>query len=460
LLQLTRVELEQFVTSQLAENPTLEEGGYETDESDQKSEKTAEDVMAADLSEVNSGLDQIDPKQQKEVDWESLARQKEISSSSNQQTATRKNHSDEAPNYENYVSKEKSLSEHLTDQLSELSFSDEEKAIAEEIIGNINEKGYWDATLEGVAGRLSVTQEAVDDILDTIQRLDPPGVAARDLKECLLNQLRAHGLKNGIVERIIDSQMKELETRNYNQIAKNLNLTLDQVIENVAIIAELDPIPARQFGSGASQYIVPDVYVFKLADEWVTSLNEEGLPRLRVSDFYKEMADSKLGGDDKEYVQDKLKSASWLIKSIQQRQRTIFRVTESIVKRQIDFFEKGIQHLLPMVLKDIAADIEMHESTVSRITNGKYVHTPRGIFELKYFFNSPVSKSDGTDMASESVKSMIKDIVGKEDVKKPLSDQKIVNLLEEKGIELARRTVAKYREQLGILPSSKRKKYF
>jgi RNA polymerase sigma-54 factor len=172
------------------------------------------------------------------------------------------------------------------------------------------------------------------------------------------------------------------------------------------------------------------------------------------------MADSKLGGDDKEYVQDKLKSASWLIKSIQQRQRTIFRVTESIVKRQIDFFEKGIQHLLPMVLKDIAADIEMHESTVSRITNGKYVHTPRGIFELKYFFNSPVSKSDGTDMASESVKSMIKDIVGKEDVKKPFSDQKIVNLLEEKGVELARRTVAKYREQLGILPSSKRKKYF
>lgn len=460
LLQLTRVELEQFVTSQLAENPTLEETGFEGEDSEHKSEKTAEDVMAADLSGVNSGLDQIDPKQQKEVDWESLARQKEISTSSNQQTASRKNSSEEAPNYENYVSKEKSLSEHLHDQLTELNLSPEEKAIAEEIIGNINEKGYWDATLEGVAERLETSTDAVDDILDTIQRLDPPGIAARDLKECLLNQLRAHGLKNGIVEQIVETQMKELETRNYNQIVKSLGLTLDQVIENVATIAELDPIPARQFGSGASQYIVPDVYVFKLGEEWVTSLNEEGLPRLRVSDFYKEMADSKLKGDDKEYVQDKLKSASWLIKSIQQRQRTIFRVTESIVKRQLDFFEKGVQHLLPMVLKDIAADIEMHESTVSRITNGKYVHTPRGIFELKYFFNSPVSRSDGTDMASESVKSMIKDLVAGEDVKKPFSDQKIVNLLEEKGVKLARRTVAKYREQLGILPSSKRKKYF
>ena len=181
---------------------------------------------------------------------------------------------------------------------------------------------------------------------------------------------------------------------------------------------------------------------------------------MRVSDFYQEMVSGQLEKDDKEYVQDKIKSASWLIKSIQQRQRTIFKVTESIVKRQLDFFEKGIQFLHPMVLKDIAADIEMHESTVSRITNGKYVHTPRGIFELKYFFNSPVSRSDGTDMASESVKSMIKDLVQKEDIKKPLSDQKIVNMLEEKGVKLARRTVAKYREQLGILPSSKRKKYF
>ena len=317
-----------------------------------------------------------------------------------------------------------------------------------------------DATIDGIAARLNVKPDEVDDILDTIQRLDPPGVAARDLKECLMIQLRTHGLKNGVVEKIVESQMKELETRNYNQIAKSLTLSLNEVIENVATIAELDPIPARQFGTNAAQYIVPDVYVFKLGEEWVTSLNEEGLPRLRVSDFYQEMVSGQLEKDDKEYVQDKIKSASWLIKSIQQRQRTIFKVTESIVKRQLDFFEKGIQFLHPMVLKDIAADIEMHESTVSRITNGKYVHTPRGIFELKYFFNSPVSRSDGTDMASESVKSMIKDLVQKEDIKKPLSDQKIVNMLEEKGVKLARRTVAKYREQLGILPSSKRKKYF
>lgn len=460
LLQLTRIELEQFVSNQLAENPTLEEGQLESEEQLGKAERTAEDVMASDLSEVPSGLDKVEGDQAKEVDWESLARQKEINKQSNQQTATRKNGSDDAPNYENYLSKELSLSDHLNDQLSELDLTDAEKRIAEEIVGNINEKGYLDATLEGISSRLNVSFEEVDDMLDTIQRLDPPGIAARDLKECLMNQLRTHGMKNGLVEKIVESEMKELETRNYNQIAKNLKITLDEVIQNVGLIAELDPIPARQYGTGASQYIVPDVYVFKLGDEWVTSLNEEGLPRLRVSDFYKEMAGTNLPEKDKEYVQERIKSASWLIKSIQQRQRTIFKVTESIAKRQVDFFEKGVKHLKPMVLKDVAADIEMHESTVSRITNGKYVHTPRGIFELKYFFNSPVMRSDGSDMASESVKSIIKDLVGQEDIKKPFSDQKIVSLLEDKGVKLARRTVAKYREQLGILPSSKRKKYF
>lgn len=460
LLQLSRLDLEQFVSNQLAENPTLEEVAETAEESAVTKERTTEEVMAADLSGADTGLDSVDGQGNKEVDWEALARLKEITKQSNQQTASRKNSSDEPSNYENYVSKETSLSDHLFSQLADLNLSEEEKKIAEEVIGNINEKGYLETSLENMADRLGTTPEAVDDILDTVQRLDPPGVAARDLKECLQIQLRTHGLKNGVVEIIVDTQMKELETRNYNQIAKNLKISVEQVIEHVALIAELDPIPARQFGQGASQYIVPDVYVFKLGDEWIVSMNEEGLPRLKVNEYYQDVISGQLKGNDKEYMQDKLRSASWLIKSIQQRQQTIFKVTRSIVKRQRDFFDKGVRFLKPMILKDIAEEIEVHESTVSRVTNGKYVHTPRGIFELKYFFNSPVMKSDGSDMASELVKSIIKEIVSEEDTKKPLSDQKIVSILEEKGVKLARRTVAKYREQLGILPSSKRKKYF
>jgi RNA polymerase sigma-54 factor len=268
-------------------------------------------------------------------------------------------------------------------------------------------------------------------------------------------------LKNGIVENIVENHLKELENRNFAAIAKAMRISLEDVLSNVHIIADLEPIPGRQFGAIEAQYITPDVYVFKLGEEWAVNLNEEGLPRLRVSDFYSNMvSDKKPKGDEKNYVSEKMKAAEWLIKSIRQRQRTIYRVTESIVKRQREFFDNGVEYLKPMILKDVAEDISMHESTISRVTNNKFVHTPRGVFELKYFFNSSVTRSDGQDMASESVKRMISDLVKAEDVKRPLSDQRIVEILEEKGIQLARRTVAKYREQLHILPSSKRKKYF
>jgi RNA polymerase sigma-54 factor len=277
-----------------------------------------------------------------------------------------------------------------------------------------------------------------------------------------LIQLRADKLRNGIVEQIVEDHLHDLETRNYQVISKALKISMEKVIENVAIIAELEPVPGRKFGGENAQYIIPDVYVFKLGNEWVVSLNEEGLPQLKLSDFYRDMLTTKEAkGNDKNYLQEKMKSAQWLIKSIQQRQRTIFKCTESIVARQKDFFEHGVEHLKPMILKDIAEDIGMHESTISRVTSNKYVHTPRGIFELKYFFNSSVARSDGGDsVASESVKRMISDIVKGEDPRQPLSDQTIVEMLEKKGIQLARRTVAKYREQLNILPSSKRKKYF
>ncbi len=249
--------------------------------------------------------------------------------------------------------------------------------------------------------------------------------------------------------------------RNFPAIAKVCKLSLDQVYEHVQIIADLEPIPGRQFGGENPQYVVPDVYVFTVGGQWKVSLNEDGLPRLQVSHFYSNMLGEKsTSSGDKNYLQDKLKSANWLIKSIEQRQKTILKVTESIVLKQKDFFDKGPQFLKPMVLKDIAEDLSLHESTISRVTSNKYMHSPRGIFELKYFFNTSVATDSGDNVASESVKKMIEDLVKVEDPKKPLSDQKIAELLNKKGIHLARRTVAKYREQLNILPSSHRKKMF
>ncbi|MCX6119768.1 MAG: RNA polymerase factor sigma-54, partial [Proteobacteria bacterium] len=263
----------------------------------------------------------------------------------------------------------------------------------------------------------------------------------------------------------ITKYMHELENRNYSAIAKALKIPLEKVFENVAVIAGLEPIPGRQFSADATQYIIPDVYVFKMGGEWVVSMNEDGLPRLKISPFYKKMLKEKdlaLQGktNDKEYLKDKIKTADWLIKSLQQRQSTIFRVTEKIVERQKDFFEYGVQYLRPMILRDIADTLELHESTISRVTTHKYVHTPRGVFELKYFFNSGVNAGEGGDVANEAVKNKLSEMVKSEDPKKPYSDQQLVEMLEKENIHLARRTVAKYREQLNILPSSKRKNPF
>lgn len=457
LLQLSRIELEMFVSQQLAENPILEENqvDFVDEKAESQVEKTSEDFMADRMNEANKIVDKVDEAGSSEVDWESLSRLKESGQSSKSSLKD-----ENQVNYENMLSQNESLSEFLMNQIGELDFTDEEKAVAALIVGNISEKGYFDSDLAQLCKDEQLEYDMADGILDTIQRLNPVGVGARDLKECLLIQLRERSLKNGIVEKIVAENMKELETRNYQAIAKAQGISLDEVYKQVVIIADLEPVPARDFGGLPTQVVIPDVYVFKLSGKWTVSLNEDGLPKVRINEYYKDLASQKGSEDDKEYIHEKVKSANWLIKSIQQRQRTIFKVTESIVERQIDFFDKGVEHLKPMVLKDIAEDVSMHESTISRVTNHKYVHTPRGIFELKYFFNSSVSSAVGDDLSSESVKVMIKAAIGGEDPKKPLSDQKIVAILEEKGVKLARRTVAKYREQLGILPSSKRKKYF
>lgn len=464
LLQLSRMELQDFIQDQLAENPVLEEGLGESQEEQRETEKNREtsesEIIAEHMNSATDIVDRVgDANEKPEIDWEQYSKAKESEGPIPSSMVRRGD--EDTPNYENMVTRSATFQEHLYEQIGELDLDDREKSIAKLIIGNIDDRGYLKVSLNELCEEEGYSIDELEDILDTVQRFDPAGVGARDLKECLLIQIRSQRLKNGIVENIVEHHLIDLETRNYNAIAKALKQPLDVVIENVQIISLLEPVPGRQYGRDETQYIIPDVYVFQLGGEWIVGMNEDGIPRLTLSETYKEMADDKKAkGDDKDYLVDKIKSAQWLIKSIQQRQKTIFRVMESIVKRQKDFFDQGVEHLKPMILKDIAEDVEMHESTISRVTTNKYVHTPRGIFELKYFFNSSVSRSDGDDMASESVKRMISDLIKAENTKKPFSDQKIVEMLEEKGIQLARRTVAKYREQMGILPSSKRKKYF
>jgi len=278
------------------------------------------------------------------------------------------------------------------------------------------------------------------------------------LRECLLIQARLIGADDDIVVGMITRHLGNLEKKNYAPIAKDLNQPLDEIYEAAKVVMGLDPKPGSAYTDEEATYITPDVYIQKVGEKYFVVANDDGLPKLKISDFYRQ-ALSK-GPKAREYIQERLRSAQWLIRSIQQRQRTIVRVTESILRFQREFFEKGTAYLKPLILRDVAEDIGMHESTVSRVTTNKYVHTPQGIFELKYFFNSGISRSEGDDLASEAVKLKIKQIIGSEDVKRPHSDQKIVELLGGQNIEIARRTVAKYREQLKILSSSKRRQVF
>jgi len=373
---------------------------------------------------------------------------------------------EELPSFENVLTKTTTLEDHLTWQLSMVAMNEEEKKLGETIIGNLSDDGYLNASLEDLAREAGVEFEDAEEVLKIVQNFDPLGVASRNLQECLAIQAKFMNPRQPLVEQIIGHHLGDLERKNYQSIAKALGVPLDKVIEATRLILEFEPKPGRSFHTSDTHYITPDIYVYKVGDEFVIVLNEDGMPKLRISPYYKSILASAQTGTDKdknkitkEYVQDKLRSAVWLIRSIHNRQKTIYKVTDAIVRRQRDFFEKGVQHLKPMILKDVASDIGMHESTISRVTTNKFVHTPVGIFELKYFFNSSINAADGSDaLASEAVKEKIRQMIQKEDVKNPLSDQKIVELLRAENIDIARRTVAKYRDMLGILSSGKRRK--
>jgi RNA polymerase sigma-54 factor len=337
--------------------------------------------------------------------------------------------------------------------------SDDQKEIGVHIIGNLDEDGYLKTSFEEISMVTGYTEEEVTEVLHVIQNFDPVGIAARDLRECLLIQVRSQGMGDTVVEKILLDLMDKLENRKYDQIARSLSVPLEDVLNAVSVIRNLEPKPGRKFNNERTLYITPDVYVFKVGNDYQIVLNEDGLPKLRINQYYRQILSdrNKLGNGTREYILNKLKSAEWLIKSIHQRQRTIYRVTDSIVHFQRDFLDHGITHLKPLVLRDVAEKIEMHESTVSRATTNKYVHTPQGIFELKFFFNSGINRTDGDAVASESVKQHIRNIIKSEDTAKPYGDQAITDILKEMNIRVARRTVAKYRESMGIPTSRQRR---
>ncbi|HRI70861.1 MAG TPA: RNA polymerase factor sigma-54, partial [Polyangium sp.] len=410
-------------------------------------------------------------KRVKEVDWEQFLENRQMQ----QVPPGQRSGFDELPPIDQNLSRNTSLREHLLFQLQMSDFVDNERAFAELIIGNLDERGYLDLsggenadgtklpdlTIDDLAKEAGLDPEDAPFVLAMIQRFDPIGVAARDLGECLRIQAEVLGYDR-IELAIIQDHLHNVERRNFGAIAKALKITNEEVCDAVQEIQRLESVPARNYTEVDDKTIAitPDVYVFKDHDQWVVTDNDKGLQRLFINENLAQrmLKDPKA----KDFINDKLRSAQWLIRAIEQRRRTIIKVTECIVEKQKDFFERGVAHLRPMILRDIAESVGMHESTISRVTSNKYVHTPQGLFELKYFFNSAIDKTGGDEdtIASESVKQAIKKIIASEDKNNPLSDQAIVKILEDQDIKIARRTVAKYREMLGILPSSKRKKMF
>ncbi|MBU0482068.1 MAG: RNA polymerase factor sigma-54 [Proteobacteria bacterium] len=458
LLQLSRLELAATIQEELDQNPLLEDIGLSADQENgdaREREAGAEDFQSdQEFTQVTTEVRMDTNSSLQEINWQDYANEYEPLPS------FKPSEESDLPSRLDILTSKPDLQSHLQWQLNLTAVGDEEVEVGEYIIGNLNRDGFLEVDLETIMQETGCDHDTAEYMVELIQDMDPAGIAARSIQESLLLQLERLDLDKSLAATIVRDHLSLMETRNYAGIVKATGRSKQSVQEAIDVIVSLDPFPGRQYSDEEPQYITPDVYVHKVDGEYVIMLNDDGLPRLRISNFYRDIlkGDKAAGGSTREYISDKMKSAAWLIKSIQQRQRTIYKVVESIIKFQKDFFERGVEHLKPLVLRDVAEDIEMHESTISRVTNNKYVHTPQGTFELKYFFTSSIERRDGGDaMSSLSIKNRIKAIVQEENSAKPLSDNAIAEIFEKDNIKLARRTVAKYREQLGILPSKLRK---
>ena len=449
LLQLSRLELLETIHQELEVNPMLEEMQEESGDNANGIEEAKE--PAEEFKEI-----QVLENLRQDFDWESYLDEYNTGTPVLFETDPNR----ESPSYEHRLTLPDTLQEHLFWQLRLSDMADSDKEIGMVIIGNLNGDGYLDASLEEIAAMAEASIDQAEQVLAKVQVFDPVGVAARNLRECLLIQARNLDPADDLVVSIIEYHLSYLENKNFQGLVRALKRTPEEVKLAVDLILGLNPRPGSAFSEESVNYISPDIYVFKVDHDFVILLNEDGMPKLRVSSYYKEALSQHavIPADAKDFIHNKLRSAAWLIKSIHQRQRTLYKVGQSIVKLQRDFFEKGVAFLRPMVLRDVAEDVGMHESTISRVTSNKYMDTPHGIFELKYFFNSSINSFLGEAVASESVKERIRQLIKGENSSKPYSDQEIVDILEGENVRIARRTVAKYREMLSILPSSKRRK--
>lgn len=452
LLQLSMLELVEIVREEVQTNPVLEDTVEADGEIEARQEPPVENPPA-------------------EIDWQAYLEE-------TQEFRTKGvdfNEREEDDFMGNISSSGGSLNDHLVWQLQMLGLRGLESAVGEFIVGNIGQDGYLriidaagmsDAEAEAASlNEISVHTGAetvlVARVLGHIQQFDPTGVGARSLRECLLIQARSLPVRDTVVEEIIANHLDNLGRKNFKAIAKSLGITIEDVAEAARSINRcLNPTPGAGFGADDSRAIVPDIFIQKVGDDYVILLNEDGLPKLKISSYYRELLKNGAADEAKGYIQEKLKSAVWLIKSVHQRQRTIYKVVECIVRFQREFLDNGLRFMKPLVLKDVAEQIGMHESTVSRVTSNKYVQTPRGLFELKYFFSTGMSNEDGSDTTVEYIKEKVRDIIKAEDAKNPLSDKRIAELLKESGIVVARRTATKYREALGFQSSNRRKAHF
>lgn len=446
ILQFNSQELENYVQEELMQNPVLE---YEAGEDRRDREQEV------------SKSESLDKKEAEEADFDlrEKVKEAEYDDISYKQWEHRKDNDE--PTFEQFVSKEETLEDYLLLQLTFSKLKGDDMKVGRYLIESIDENGYLTSELPKVAKMFKVSEEHVEKILDVIQTFEPAGVGARTLKECLILQLASKGLLEDSVEYIILHHLEDIGENKLSKVSKETGLTVAQVQMITDLIRTLEPKPGRRFSSGETvKYVVPDVVVEKVDGEYQVVTNEGTIPRLMVSSYYMSLA--KKASEDAElskYLSDKYNSAMWLIKSIEQRRQTIYNVVASVVEYQKEFLDKGPKYLKTLTLKQVAEALNIHESTVSRSINGKYMQTPRGVFEIKYFFSSGVTGAGGEGMSSNSIKTFIKEIVESEDPKKPYSDQDMVEILSQKGIEISRRTVAKYREGMNILSSSKRRRY-
>jgi RNA polymerase sigma-54 factor len=463
LLYMPLLDLQQHLKQELLNNPFLEL--VEDDEDDETSEP-------GDPNETDAVADLKQNEEREGIDWE------EILLDGFDPGGHREEH-EEREYYEPVTVDTRDLSDHLRDQVQLLELNPRQLVLADEFIGNINDDGYLAASLQEIVDSLNdlvartaeaqglededlplYTLEEGEEMLGIVQGLDPAGIAARDLRECLMLQLKDAGLEHSVPFRLVRDCFEELIAHRWSEISKRFGISPADVQGAADEIAKLDPKPGLRYSSGGDNYIIPDLVVEKIDQRYHVFLNDTNLPRLKLSRAYQEIArdKKKFDGENKEFISTKLNSANWMIQAIEQRRQTMLKVMNYIVERQRDFFEKGVQFLKPLTLREVAEVINMHESTVSRVTNEKFVQTPRGVLPLKFFFSSGLATSEGEDVSARGIKAQLQKLVAEEDPRHPLTDQAIVNILKKNGVQIARRTVAKYRDQLGVLSARMRKR--